>query len=93
MKLDALGEMFESWWQRDGRYIDPDTDDVPWFDKRKELCEHAFRAAMAQSGNYTADREVLPQAVTFVNGRRVSLNEGWRCLEVEMLSPPPPQDP
>jgi hypothetical protein len=26
---------FEKWWQEDGRMIDPDTEDVPWFDKRK----------------------------------------------------------
>lgn len=28
---------FEEWWSREGRFIDPDTEDVPWFDKRKVL--------------------------------------------------------
>ena len=35
---------FEDWWSTDGRYIDPDTEDVPWFDKRKELAALAFIA-------------------------------------------------
>lgn len=35
-------EDFESWWTSDGRFIDPDTSDVPWFDKRKELAALAF---------------------------------------------------
>jgi hypothetical protein len=38
-------ETFDDWWQRDGRYFDPDTDDVPWFDKRKELAEYAWHRA------------------------------------------------
>lgn len=41
-----MNEMtFESWWASDGRFIDPDIDDVPWFDKRKELCAIAWLAA------------------------------------------------
>lgn len=32
------------WWRSDGLYIDPDTDDVDWFDKRKELALIAFEA-------------------------------------------------
>ena len=43
-------ETFDEWWARKGRFIDPDTEDVPWFDKRKALAEEAFRAAVAQSG-------------------------------------------
>lgn len=38
-------EDFESWWASDGRFIDPDTSDVDWFDKRKELAALAFIAA------------------------------------------------
>lgn len=38
---------FEKWWSDEGIYIDPDTSDVPWFDKRKELCEYAWDAAFA----------------------------------------------
>lgn len=33
---------FEEWWTREGKFIDPDTSDVPWFDKRKGLCAHAY---------------------------------------------------
>lgn len=65
---------FDEWWNRDGRFYDPDTSDVPWFDKRKDLAERAFDAAMAQSRNYTADSEVEPQEFTFTNGRRVKIN-------------------
>ena len=34
---------FDDWWNQDGKYFDPDTEDVPWFDKRKDLAEYAFR--------------------------------------------------
>jgi hypothetical protein len=34
---------FDDWWQADGKFFDPDTDDVPWFDKRKELAEYAYQ--------------------------------------------------
>lgn len=36
--------LFEIWWDSTGKYIDPDTDDVSWFDKRKELAGHAYQA-------------------------------------------------
>lgn len=36
---------FDNWWEVDGRFFDPDTDDVPWFDKRKFLAEYAFNRA------------------------------------------------
>lgn len=32
------------WWDREGRYIDPDFDDVDWRDKRGELARDAFEA-------------------------------------------------
>lgn len=44
-KRTELEKEFDKWWSEDGSYIDPDTSDVPWFDKRKELCFYAFRAA------------------------------------------------
>ena len=40
---------FDDWWQRDGKYFDPDTDDVPGFDKRKELAEYAWHRAKEAS--------------------------------------------
>lgn len=30
------------WWRTDGRYIDPDTEDVDWYDKRDVLAQLAF---------------------------------------------------
>lgn len=68
-------ETFEQWWRRDGRLIDPDTEDVSWFDKRKGLAEAAFNAALAQSGNYTANDSVDATEIRFANGRRVWINE------------------
>lgn len=35
---------FDEWWNQEGKYIDPDTEDVSWYDKRKELAEIAFNA-------------------------------------------------
>lgn len=32
------------WWKADGLYIDPDTEDVDWYDKRRELAQIAFVA-------------------------------------------------
>ena len=64
---------FDSWWKRKGQFIDPDTTDVPWFDKRKALAEQAFNAALAISTNYVADHEVYPQVITFANGRVVAM--------------------
>lgn len=66
---------FGKWWDEDGRFYDPDTSDVPWYDKREELAEHAYEAGiaagMARAGNYTADSAVYPKQVTFANGRCV----------------------
>lgn len=68
-------ETFEQWWERDGRMIDPDFSEVSWYDKRKGLAEAAFNAAKAQSRNYVADEEVMPEKVTFANGRVVYIAE------------------
>ncbi len=38
---------FDNWWGKDGKYFDPDTDDVSWFDKRKELAEYAWHRSKA----------------------------------------------
>jgi hypothetical protein len=47
--------------------------DVPWFDKRKALAEAAYEAAKAQSANYVANEECMPDKVTFGNGRVVKI--------------------
>ena len=77
---DLLGA-FDEWWSSRGQYLDPDTDDVPWFDKRRGLAEMVWDVAMAQSRNYVADQECEPKSVTFKNGRTVKVKEGY--LEVE----------
>lgn len=39
------------WWRMEGRYIDPDSEDVDWYDKRDALAQMAyiagFKAALA----------------------------------------------
>ena len=47
--LDAKPKGFDAWWSADGQYLDPDTSDVPWFDKRRGLAEYAFVAGAASS--------------------------------------------
>lgn len=45
MDRDALLSMpFDEWWGSVGRFYDPDTADVDWYDKRKELADLAFSA-------------------------------------------------
>lgn len=61
--MKDIEERFEEWWSRAGQYVDPDTSDVPWSDKRKGLAAAAFAAAFAQSTNYVADNAVDPTEV------------------------------
>jgi hypothetical protein len=79
-------DKFDEWWNREGQYLDPDTSDVPWFDKRRGLAEMAFNAAMAISGNYVSDDPVLPQRFDFVNGRAVWINNDG-ILETDRKTP------
>jgi hypothetical protein len=70
---------FEKWWRERGRSLDPDTEDVPWFDKREALAHIAFdegiKAGMALAGNYIANESVCPTCVRFQNGRTVRIGE------------------
>ena len=70
---------FDKWWQESGRMLDPDTEDVPWYDKREALAHIAFdegvRLGMAIGGNYTASSSSCPDSVTFENGRTVKIVE------------------
>ena len=66
---------FSEWWEREGKFYDPDTEDVSWHDKRAGLAEKAFLVATVQSGNYTANDETAPTEVVFANGRRVWINQ------------------
>ena len=77
---------FEDWWSRSGKFIDPDTSDVPWFDKRKGLAAAAFDAAMAMSRSYVADDAVDPIQFTFANGRIVTIGDDG-TLKIGLVSP------
>lgn len=70
---------FEKWWQEQGRMLDPDTEDVPWFDKRESLAHLAFdegvKIGMARAGNYVANSAVRPSSVEFSNGRTVRIKD------------------
>lgn len=80
---------FDEWWEREGKFYDPDTEDVPWFDKRKSLAEKAFAVATAQSGNYIADDSVNATKVTFSNGRIVAVQpDGFLSVGMEHDNPP-----
>ena len=48
-QLSDSYEASENWWRKDGIYIDPDTKDVDWYDKRAELAKIAFMAGAAWS--------------------------------------------
>ena len=71
---------FEKWWQEQGRSLDPDTEDVPWFDKREALAHIAFdegvRIGMAQAGDYVGNYPERPSYVEFANGRTVWIENG-----------------
>ena len=40
------------WWRSEGIYIDPDTEDVDWYDKRSELAQIAFIAGYKAALEY-----------------------------------------
>jgi hypothetical protein len=82
---------FRDWWDKDGRFYDPDTSDVPWFDKREFLAEYAFDAARAGMGNFTVDDEAHPTRATFACGRTVHvvMDGGRPRLVISPLEPAP----
>lgn len=77
-------ETFEEWLQRTGQ----NTQNVGAI----SLGKAAWEAAKAQSRNYVADEEVMPEKITFANGRVVWIEDnkssGVKCgvyLEVGQL--------
>lgn len=43
-QITSPDSMAMEWWKSDGLYIDPDTEEVDWYDKRRELAQLAFVA-------------------------------------------------
>jgi hypothetical protein len=41
---DAERTAFLKWWEETGRFLDPDTSDVPFEDKVEEIAYRAFQA-------------------------------------------------
>lgn len=79
---------FADWWHRVGKSLDPDTEDVSWYDKRQAFAEAAFHAAMAISRNYVCDEECEPTEALFTNRRivRVDQNEdGKPFLQILLM--------
>lgn len=50
----ASESMASEWWRTEGIYIDPDTEDVDWYDKRAELAQMAYIAGYKRG---TEDQE------------------------------------
>lgn len=71
----SADDAFDDWWDRVGQSFDPDTSDVPWYDKRRELARKAYKVALAHSRNYVADEEEMPEKITFGNGRIVTIQD------------------
>ncbi|MDR3392459.1 MAG: hypothetical protein P4L77_12080 [Sulfuriferula sp.] len=85
---------FRDWWNSQGRMIDPDTEDVPWFDKREALCEAAYDAGKSSvkfAGAYSAqpvapaDGAVVQRKATKLTIAGLELNHGedgfWLCFD------------
>ena len=64
-------ESFEQWWSRVGFGLFPNAGDEIYLGDKKGIAEAAWTAAVGQSRNYTADEEVMPEKITFGNGRVV----------------------
>lgn len=62
---------FDYWWERCGKSLDPDTEDVSWYDKRKAFAALVFDAAMAIASTYTADDDTDATEFYFADGRIV----------------------
>lgn len=73
---------FSDWWTSQGKFIDPDTEDVPWFDKRKDLCEAAYDAG--QSSVKFAQAYAVP-APSVASGQRNAQEESGEDRELRIL--------
>jgi hypothetical protein len=59
MPRDQIDD-FQIWWMKDGAYYDPDTEDIPWFDKRKELAAYAWNAAKGSEMSNQSEQVRIP---------------------------------
>lgn len=66
-----------AWWLKDGVYIDPDTEDVDWFDKRAELSQIAFIAGV----KHGRDNQENGKADDFTYGYLVAAAEVMRLFD------------
>lgn len=74
---------FDDWWTETGRCLDPDTDDVPWFDKRRGLAEYAFDAGLSAARDTT---EVSPDVVNALDAY-----DDQKDLHAGLVGPMPPE--
>jgi hypothetical protein len=77
-------ETFEEWWTRDGKFYDPDTEDVPWFDKRKLLAEYAFEHAKSQTGERISKIEtadILTNVCQIIDVVKIEWGEAWSAWD------------
>lgn len=79
---------FEKWWQDDGVFYDPDTDDVPWYDKRKELAAYAYRARQAELESQLAavsqERDTMRDTLTRCQEECTKLLNQNRVMKMSM---------
>jgi ribosomal protein L10 len=83
-------ETFDQWLERTGQSAMAVLNDPA-----VTLARAAWEAAKAQSRNYVADEEVMPEKITFANGRVVYIKDNETpgvhngvYLEVEQLPDP-----
>ena len=90
---------FHDWWISQGKFIDPDTEDVPWYDKREALCEAAYDAGQSSvrfAEAYVAHRtepalaQPVPQSTLL---RAAKWNRiTWPCDRSDFLAWRPQED-
>lgn len=80
-KRNERDEAFEQWWQADGRFYDPDTEGVSWFDKRKELAAVAFQAGVKE------EQKAVRQKITKMLGqvKRIEIYQSAQVTLQELI--------
>lgn len=66
-------QLASDWWDKDGRFIDPDESSVPWYDKRHLLAQTAYcegyNAGLAAKGTQASPKlaNTVPLVLYFGN--------------------------